>query len=411
MRPLEEVRNQLVSRYRALEPERIPLVDAGRRALATDVVATEYLPSFDNSSMDGFALASADTQELSTDSPRTFRVAGTVAAGATEVPKLERGTALRIFTGAPLPPGADTICPWEEAVEYSESELTLDRPFEPGRWIRRRGEVIAPEELVLKRGTRLNPAAIGLLGSLGVAEVTVGRQLRVAIQSTGSELVDVDEPIRPGQIRNSNLYSLAARLAAWGAIPIHRPVLADTREETKRGLELTLELEPDVILTTGGVSVGGLDWVREVAPELGRDVEVMKVNMKPGKPLAAGTLGRVPFFGLPGNPVACLVSFEMFVRPVLAQLEGRLDGLLAEVKATVSQPTKLTPSPRRQLLRGRVGFGETDRPTVDLLAGQESHQLTTFAQANCLVDIPADLGRIEPEMALRCYLLDGERLL
>lgn len=399
---LEDVRAEILSRIAPLPPETVDLFAAAGRFLAQDVVAQEPIPPFDNTAMDGFALRFEDTLSSTPESPVSLQVIATVAAGAAELPRVEAGQAVRIYTGAPIPPGCDSVVPFENTVGFDDEQVQVGEPVTAGAAVRRAGSDVVPGTTVLRRQERLTPAAIGLLATVGVANASVGRRPRVAVHSSGDELVPVEEALTPGKIRNSNLYSLVARLRAWGAEPLPRPVLRDTPEAIRSGLLETLELQPDAIITTGGVSAGDLDYIREVARELGTDVQVRRVNMKPGKPLVDGLLGETPFFGLPGNPAACLVSFEIFVRPVLAILEGRNDGELPRRIARLPEGMTLPGGGRRQFIRARAEFDpNTGEYVLKPLAGQSSHMLTTFRDANCLLEIaspeeaPAKTDRVE----------------
>lgn len=406
MQPLDEVRAEILARLAPLPARRIPLERALGRTLAETIRAREPIPPFDNTSMDGFAVANRDTVAATPADPVHLHVMGTIEAGASELPHLARGQALRIYTGAPLPPGADAIVPWEKTVDYGEDFVILDEPVPTGACVRRAGEDLEAGEVVLEPGLRLNPAAIGLLASVGAAQVEVHPRLRVAVHSTGNELVPITSALGPGQIRNSNLYSLCARVREWGAQPLPRPVLLDTPEEVRRGLRRTLTLRPDAIITTGGVSAGDLDYVRDVARELGDDVEIRRVDMKPGKPLVDGRIGGVPFFGLPGNPAACLVSFEMFVRPALAKLEGRSDGRAPTIFVPLAEAFRAKPIERVQFLRGIVRREAPNSPLcVSLSPRQGSHQLSSFARANALVEIPKRTQELPVGAEVQVHLL------
>lgn len=391
LEPLERVRAEILARIGLLEEETVILEDGGGRTLARDIVSPESMPPFDNTAMDGFALRAADVAAASPADPVTLRVRHIVEAGAGELPDVPRGEAVRIYTGAPIPPTADAIVPFENALAYDDATVTLAAPIVGGAQIRRRGEDFRAGEVVLREGTRLSPASVGLLATIGIDRVEVRRRPRVAIHSSGNELIAVEERLTPGKIRNSNAYSIGARLQEWGAVPLRRPILRDSVPAVRAGLLETLALEPDAIITTGGISAGDLDLIREVARELGDDVRVRKVNMKPGKPLVDGLLRGVPFFGLPGNPAACLVSFEIFVRPALARMEGRSDGTAPRRRARITATKVLRSGGRLQLLRGSVRYDAHAREyLLEPTGAQGSHLLHTFATANCLVVVSPD---------------------
>jgi len=404
--PLEEARALILARIDLLGEETVALEEALDRTLSAAIASREPIPPFDNTAMDGFAVRSVDLAAATADRPVRLPVVERIEAGRPPSRELGPAEAMRILTGAPLPAGADAIVPFERCVADEEGSATFAAPVEPGAHVRRAGEDFAAGDEVLAAGTRLGPAAIGVLATVGCARVPVRRRPRVAVHSSGDELVPIDSPLAPGKIRNSNLYSLSARLARFGAIPIPRPVLRDDREAIRRGLLATLEFAPDAIVTTGGISAGDLDHIREVARELGDDIAVRQVDMKPGKPLVDGRLGGVPFFGLPGNPAACLVSFEIFVRPALAAMEGRADGILPRRRARVIAGRKFARAGRLQLLRGRVEYDESrGELLLAPLGGQGSHLLSSFADANCLVRVGPETDRLEAGEWVEVWLL------
>ena len=391
---LEEVRAVILARIEILPEEEVSLAEALGRTLSQSVSSTDPIPPFDNTAMDGFALRAVDVARATPDSPVELEVTAVIEAGREEEKAIVEGTAMRIFTGAMLPDGADAIIPFERCDGFDEKTVAITFPVKKGAHIRRKGEDVGADSEVLAAGTRLGPASIGLLASVGLARVPVRKRPRVAVHSSGDELVPVDAPLAPGKIRNSNLYSLCARIEEWGAEPLSRPVLADDLDRIRTGLRQTLALRPDAIVTTGGISAGDFDYIRDIAQELGEDVEVRKVNMKPGKPLVDGTIAGVPFFGLPGNPAACLVSFEIFVRPALAKMEGRKDGELPRRSAEVTGEIPLGDNPRLQYLRGRVEFDDDGIYRLSPVGEQGSHLLSSFADANCLIEVPPHRGNL-----------------
>lgn len=400
-----EVIATILARTEVLGEELVPLVDAGGRTLSRPINSRDSIPPFDNTAMDGFAYRAEDAIGASPDKPVELEVVEVVEAGRTAGGIVESGQAMRILTGAMIPSGANTIIPFEKCQSFDEDRLVIDQPSEKGAHIRLRGEDVTEGSEVLTVGTRLNAPSIGLLASIGVANVPVRRKPRVAIHSSGDELVDVEAELSPGKIRNSNLYSLCARIEEWGAEPLPRPVLQDDRDMIRGGLRQTLSLKPDAIITTGGISAGDLDYIRDIAQEMGDDVEVRKVNMKPGKPLVDGTIAGVPFFGLPGNPAACLVSFEIFVRPALAKMEGRSDGELPRKLASVRTEISLRDNPRLQYLRGRVESQGDGNYHLIPVGKQGSHLLSTFSDANCLVEIPPHSGGLSEGETVEVLLL------
>ncbi len=406
---LDEVREQILQRIQPLESEMVPLMDAFDRTLAAPIPSQDAIPPFDNTAMDGFVVRAADTVNATQQQPVSLPVVATIEAGNRGDEPLEAGRAMRIYTGAVIPPGGDAIVPFERCQQPDRSTVVIEYHVTDGAHIRRCGEDVAAGESVLDRGTRLTPAAIGLLASVGAQDVPVFRRPRVAIHSSGNELVPIESTLQPGQIRNSNQYSLAARIARWGAIPILRPVLRDDREQIREGLQDTLDLKPDAIVTTGGISAGDLDHIRDIAREMGDEIEIRKVSMKPGKPLVDGIIDGVPFFGLPGNPAAALVSFEVFVRPALAKLESRNDGILPQRCGVLMAERDLLAGDRLRLLRGRaIPDPEGGPDHIEIATGQGSHLLAGFARANCLIQIPASTEVLHPGDRVNYWSLTDE---
>lgn len=316
---IEDARARVLAEASPLSTETVPLPDAVGSVLAQDVVASHSVPPFDNSGMDGYAVRASDLVDATSASPARLLIAETIPAGHVATKKLAAGEAARIMTGAPIPVGADTVAQAEITSEEGEHVLIVE-PVKPGKNIRRAGEDVAAGDRVLPAGTPLWPAEIGILASLGHAHVLVYRRPRVAVISTGSELVEVDQPLGPGQIHNSNGYSLRALCRQMGVEATSFGIVPDDYDATRRALQAGLEY--DVLLTSGGVSVGRFDFVKDVQDELGVERRLWGVAMKPGKPLAFGVRGKTLVFGLPGNPVSAMVSFELFVRPALLRLMG-----------------------------------------------------------------------------------------
>lgn len=407
MNDLVEVRGEILKRIERLPAEQLPLAAASGRTTAEDILSGDAIPPFDNTAMDGFGLRHTDTADATEAHPVRLKVSAIVEAGTEELPQIQPGEAARIYTGAPIPPGIDCVIPFEHTHSYDDEQVEISKPVPNGHSIRRAGDDLRVGEVAIPAGTVLNPAAIGLLATVGCSQVPVVRRPRVAVHSSGNELIPVEQALCPGKIRNSNLYSICARLERWGADVLPRPVLIDTPEAVRDGLNETLALRPDAIVTTGGVSAGDLDYIREVARELGSDVQVRRVNMKPGKPLVDGTIGGVPFFGLPGNPAACLVSFEVFVRPALARMEGRDDGPLPHRRARVIRDETIRGAGRLQYLRAQarydVAAGEYQ---LEPMAGQGSHLLSSYATANCFVQVSPETKQLEAGSLVDVLLLD-----
>ena len=315
MLSVEEALRQILSKVTPLATERVDLVASLGRVLAEPVRSTRVIPPWPNSSMDGYAVRATDTRPGA-----ALTVVGRVAAGALPDRPIGPGEAMRIFTGAPLPGGADAVVPQED-VDAAEPRVTLRGITERGAYVRPAGEDVRVGDLVLEAGTVLGPAEIGLLATLGRSQVQVSRRPRVAVLSTGSELADLGSEPGPAQIPNANTYSLLAQVMEAGGVAINLGVAPDRldiiAERIQRGREA------DVLVSSAGVSVGDLDLVREALVTAGAALHLWKVNMRPGKPITFGTLGDRPVFGLPGNPVSAMVTFELFVRPALLAMQGR----------------------------------------------------------------------------------------
>ncbi|HEY7141656.1 MAG TPA: gephyrin-like molybdotransferase Glp [Methylomirabilota bacterium] len=319
MLSVAEALERVLAGVPVLGAESVPIGEALGRVLAEPIVAGREIPPWDNSSMDGYALRAADTRTASPVHPVTLPIVGEVAAGKVAPRELGPGEAYRILTGAPLPPGSDAVVPQEE-IQRDGARVALRRPVERGAYVRPRGEDIRSDERVIDPGTVLRPAALGVLAALGRGRVQVHRRPTVAIVSTGDELVPPEAPLGPGQIPDSNTYTLSGLVAEAGAIPLGLGIAPDRREELVD--RFRQGLQADVLVSSAGVSVGDRDFVREAVEALGVRLDFWKVNMRPGKPLTFGRLGEHFFFGLPGNPVSSMVTFELFVRPVLRRLGG-----------------------------------------------------------------------------------------
>jgi molybdopterin molybdotransferase len=316
---IEDARSRVLAEASPLPAETIPLPDAVGCVLAEDIVAAHSVPPFDNSGMDGYAVRAVDLVDAASESPARLLIAETIPAGHVATRSLAPGEAATIMTGAPIPQGADTVAQ-SEITSEEDGYVLVYEAVRRGKNIRRAGEDVMAGDRVLGAGAALGPAEIGVLASLGHPRVLVHRRPRVAIISTGSELVEVDQPLGPGQIRNSNSYSLRALCRQLGVEATPFGIVPDDYDATLRAIQAGLEY--DVLLTSGGVSVGRFDFVKDVQDELGVERRLWGVAMKPGKPLAFGVRGGTLVFGLPGNPVSAMVSFELFVRPALLRLMG-----------------------------------------------------------------------------------------
>ncbi|GFP21766.1 molybdopterin molybdotransferase [Candidatus Hakubella thermalkaliphila] len=368
-----------------LEPVELRLLDSRGMTLAEEIVSDMDIPPFDNSAMDGFAIRSPDTLGASLHNPVRLKVLEEdLPAGHTTQKSLMPGYAFQIMTGAPIPAGADAVIPVED-VEMRNEEIWISRPYKTHTNIRDRGEEVRAGEVVLTQGKTIYPADIGLLASLGRSKVAVIRKAKVAVIATGDELIDIEENLQPGLIRDSNSYSLTAQIAEAGAIPQRVGIVADQRELVRQALERSL-MECDIVLTSGGVSVGKYDLVKEVVEELGAELKFWKVSQKPGKPLAFWTYGQKLVFGLPGNPVAVMFCFERYVRPLILKMMGRGEIFRPTVKAALAHDLKIK-TERTQFMRVMVGRkGEV--LWASSTGAQGSGILRSMSLANGIATIP-----------------------
>ncbi|MBO1418419.1 gephyrin-like molybdotransferase Glp [Streptomyces sp. FH025] len=394
------------------------LLDAQGCRLDEDVVADGDLPAFDNSSMDGYALRTADTDGATEAYPSVLSVVGDIAAGAGELPKVGPGQAARIMTGAPLPPGAQAVAPveWTDGgtgtgaaadamtAAVADEEVRVLRPVAEGAHIRRRGSDVAAGTTVLEAGTRLGPTQLGLLAAIGRATVKVRPRPRVVVLSTGSELVQPGEPVEPGQIADSNSFTLTAAAQEAGAIAYRVGAVPDDADRLRAVLEDQLG-RADLIVTSGGVSVGAYDVVKEVFESYG-GVDFRRLRMQPGKPQGFGRIGgeaAVPLLALPGNPVSAYISFELFVRPVIRTMLGAPDVHRPVVRALCPSALR-SPAGRRQFLRGRYSAADG---TVEPVGGVDSHLVGALARSNCLITVPEDVTELPAGGEVDVVLLDS----
>lgn len=362
-----------------------PFEEATGLVLAEDILAGCDLPPFSNSAMDGFALRSADTRDL----PVSLEIAGTVAAGSTSQVSLQPGTTLRIMTGAPVPEGADTVVRQEE-VRTDSGRAIISRQVPVGENIRPAGEDVRTGDVAIRAGSQLGAGAIGLLASLGVAEVPVYRRPVVGVLATGDELAGAGEALLPGMIRNSNSPMIAAAVRQAGGVPVQLGAAGDTFEQSLERINAAAGF--DLLITTGGVSVGERDIVKDVLLAAG-NVELHGIRMKPGKPLAFGMVGGVPVIALPGNPVAALVGFDQFVRPAMLKLLGRQDLDMPVAIATLESPV-VNRGGRRFFVRGNL-TGTIGSLRFVPSARHGSGMLSTVAGRRCYLVVPEEVEIVE----------------
>jgi len=389
-----EARSRILAALPKMPAEPVDLDQAGGRILATAIHATRRLPPLDNSAMDGFAVRSSDL-------PGTLPIAGTIAAGDAPGATLEPGSVLRIMTGAPVPAGADAVVMREEVEDRGES-AAFAAACSPGQHLRHAGEDVAPGAEVLAAGVTLGPGEVAMLAAQGHATVQVSRRPRVGLLSTGDELVDVHTNPAPGQIVNSNAYALAVQVREAGGIPIHVGIAPDDRPRLVEMMRTGLET--DALVTSGGVSVGEFDFVKEAFAEAGVEMDFWRVAMKPGKPLAFGVAAEgTPVFGLPGNPVSSVVSFELFGRPALLAMQGAGCVERARVEVVLGSTYEKRPG-RAHFLRARL-TREGDALRADPHPKQGSGMLSSLIGVNALVEVARDSGTVEAGTRLPAWLL------
>ena len=385
----EEAQEQVLGRARPLAAESVPIVEAGGRVSAQEVRALVDLPPFASSAMDGFAVRAADL-------PGTFRIVGESAAGQSFDGRLDSGSAVAISTGAVVPADADAVVPIENVV-LQDNVVEMSQPAQPGAHIRPRGGDVSAGEVVVAAGTRLTPARLAAAAASGVAELQCARRPRVALLATGSELVDPGGTLGSGQIYETNSLMLSSALAAAGAEVATVPPAADDERALRGALERGLAA--DVLVTSGGVSVGEHDLVRAVERELGVEEVFWRVAIKPGKPVSFGVRGDTLVFGLPGNPVSALVGCELFVKPALRALQGLADPLPR------FEPGQLGAGFRRNAARDEFVRARSrvdgDALVLEPVSGQESHMIVRAAGADALVHIPRGNGELAAGSTVR----------
>lgn len=385
MLSVEEALERVLARAQRLDSEWVDLVGGLGRVLAEPVVAPVDIPAWPNSSMDGYALLSGDTRAATPKSPVALAVVGTIPAGSAASRPLRPGEVFRIFTGAPLPEGADGIVPQED-VEVGDGRIQVRRPVQAGEFVRPLGEDIRAGETALETGQVVGPAEVGLLATLGRSRVLVFRRPRVAILATGDEVVDLGGEVTQGKIPNSNTYALVAQVLEAGGDPINIGVARDSPESIEE--RLGWGLAGDVLISSAGVSVGDYDLVRDALRRLGAELHLWQVAMRPGKPITFGSLRGRPIFGLPGNPVSAMVTFELFVRPALRKMAGHSVLHRPVLTARALSPIP-NPGGRRGYLRVTV-TADTEGYGARLTGSQGSAILRSMVAADGLAVVPPE---------------------
>ncbi|MCU0521130.1 MAG: molybdopterin molybdotransferase MoeA [Anaerolineae bacterium] len=394
MLSVEEALERVLSMVHPLDSERTPILETLGRVLAEDVFAQDNIPPHANTAMDGYAVVAANTAGATPASPKELRVIENLAAGYVAQEQVTPGTAIRIMTGAPLPEGADAVIPFEETAQAG-ARVQLFAAVPMGANVRLAGEDVRAGARVLSAGARLRPQEIGMLAALGRSEVRVIRRPRVAILATGDELVDIEAPLTPGKIHNSNGYSNAAQVLSAGGVPLMLGIARDSVDDLTAKIREGLAQGADMLLTSGGVSVGDFDVVKQVLATEG-EMTFWRVRMKPGKPLAFGRITTetdgvrrtVPVLGTPGNPVSTMVSFELFVRPALMKMLGHGDARQATLDAILDDPIPSKDDRRHYV---RVWIEERDGVYHARLTGdQGSGRLSSMVSADGLAIIPEE---------------------
>jgi len=392
--PLAEAQAVVLDAVRALPAGTVPLGEALGSVVSETVMAREPVPPFANTAMDGYAVRAADTVGASDASPVILSVTATLAAGTAPGVVVGPGDAVRIMTGAPLPPGADAVVMVERTTARDDGKaVAVLAPAQVGDHIRPPGEDLAPGQTVVASGTVLTPGHLGLLAAAGRTEVSVHRRPRVGVLSTGDELVDGDAPLEPGQIRDTNRRTLVALAARDSLVPCDLGIVGDDEHALERAVSDAVA-SCDALLTSGGVSMGEFDYVKVVLDRLsGGRMRWMQIAIKPAKPFAFGVIGEVPVFGLPGNPASSMVSYEVLARPALRKLAGHTDLWRQEVTAVADEDLPRQPDGKLHLVRVAIAWSADDRRFhVRSAGGQGSHLLRSMAGANALALLPDGEG-------------------
>jgi molybdopterin molybdotransferase len=412
---VQEAQKRIVAAFDTVSTETLPLLQCAGRVLAVEVISPADLPPFDNSSMDGFAVRSADVANASPNAPVTLRITADIAAGADVSIPISPGEAARIMTGAPVPPGADTVVPVEDTSFSPEtsgsvpnlpvaSRVLVFQGAPAGSNIRPRGNDIRAKQPLLRAGRRLQPQDIGLLAAIGQAMVEVYRKPRVAIFSSGDELVQPGSPLNPGQIYDSNQYVLSAMLEREGALVFHTGTAPDNPNVIEEMLRGAVAQGVDLILTSAGVSVGAFDYVRQVIEKHG-SLDFWKVNMRPGKPLAFGSFLGTPVIALPGNPVSAFVGCLVFVLPAIYRMAGHAQAALRRTKAILLED--VTSDGRESYLRA-VAEEKNGRLAVRLTGHQGSGNLYSLVQANALLIVPSGVKSLPSDSEVELWFFNTD---
>lgn len=374
---IEEAQQIILRHVAPLPTEELPLLEGLGRVTGDDVHADADIPATDKSAMDGYAFAAAKVRD------NRLLVSGNLPAGKERIPPVAAGEAVRIMTGASIPPGCDTVVPIED-IEMSGETIRLTGEVRPGSHIRKRGEDIRAGQRAIAGNTRIRPQDIGMLASLGKSSVRVYRRPEVGVLATGDELLDIGSPPAPGKIIDSNSYGIAAQVMESGGVPVMLGIAVDEMERTCD--RILAGIRADLLITTGGVSVGDRDYVKEAIVALGGEIRFWKIDMKPGKPVAFAILEGKPVFALPGNPVAAMISFEMFVRPALLKMTGHARFFRPTVTAALTEPIT-NKGDRPHIVRVRIAAG-LEGYVATATGNQSSARLSSLTEANGFFTVP-----------------------
>ena len=414
---MEEALERMLSHFHTLEAEDTSIMDTLGQVLAKDLYASFDVPPMDNSAMDGYAVRVSDTKGAAANSPVNLDIIGQVAAGHLPDAEVRRGTAIRIMTGAPIPKGADAVVPFEDTDEVQQREdmpasarLSRIRVFKEPKGeanIRRAGGDVKAGTLVLSAGTNIRPSEIGVIATLGMASVAVYRRPKVGILATGDELVEPGQPLGPGEIYDANSYSIASQVRQCGGVPVLLGIARDTIDELMAKIGTGLSM--DFLITSAGVSTGEYDLVKDILTEYGW-MDFWRVRMRPGKPIAFGTLkapdGRdIPHMGLPGNPVSSMVAFEQFARPAIMKMLGHEDKSRLIISAVVEQ--KVVNDDGRRFFARAIISKRNGEYYARLTGPQGSNIITSMSKANGLLIIPEDVTVVNPGDRVQVQVLAG----
>lgn len=406
MIPVKEALGIILNEIRPLKGESVDILSSLGRVLAEDIVAQRPNPPCDNSAMDGYAVRFGDLKGASRETPVELKVVYDLPAGKTPQGPVGKGEAVRIMTGAPVPPGADAVVMVEET-EAFEQGVRIKKEPKKGDNIRKQGEDFNKGDIVIKKGSAVRPAEAGILATVGSPFIFVHKKPRAAIVSTGDELVDIDIVPPEGKITNSNSYSISALVKECGCEPVQLGIAKDTKESLREKLESAIKC--DVIISSGGVSVGDYDFVKDVLKDMGSEMRFWKVAMKPGKPLAFGVIGGKPAFGLPGNPISSMVAFAQFVKPALLKMSGREKIFTAALDAVLLGDIKIKPG-RMNFLRAELKLSAEGFQAMPV-EGQGSGMVASMARANSYIIVPADSSGFKKGDRVKAQPFDSSILL